>query len=229
MEETKELPQPEFIPIKVRRIMRVVAKAILVRLDNGEEHWVPLSQVKPPETPFKQNQRNLTIEVAEWVIENKRMGMSQEMPEDVCSMVEAVRDWDKFAITNLADRINDSNGSWLEDCLRMLVGLSPVHQEIKTVGEFMTWAQNELSPGTFRRTQSCLNWIMSRRNWQDLSMDKFTKFTIKEILDCPGFGQRSMEHLRLLLHRHGFLLEGDTRSAVEEMEESLWGVEDDDY
>ncbi len=81
--ESKEVPQPEFIPIKVRRIMRVVAKAILIRTDNGEEHWLPLSQVKPPETPFKQNQRNLTVEVAEWVVENKRIGQSQKMPNDI--------------------------------------------------------------------------------------------------------------------------------------------------
>ncbi len=228
-----ETPESDYVPIKVRRIKSITEKAILIRLDNGEEHWLPLSQVATPETPFKQNQRNLTIKVKEWLIEEKRLGMSQNIPSDIVLIIKAVRDWDKFALAILADRIRDSDGSWLEDCLKMLIELPPVHQEIKTIGEFLNWVKDDVTTADYKRIFHACRFVTQSFGRTDelfiMPMEQLVSHKKEEFLLCPDFGARSLEKLRLHLYQHGFLLEGDTRSAVEEMEEEMWGVEDDNY
>ncbi len=144
-------------------------------------------------------------------------------------MIEAVREWDKVSLSALADRIMDSDGNWLEDCLRMLVGLSPAQQEIKTIGDFVHYLKDEVSKGTYNRIVRTFDSIWGEDKWKVFPMDKLTRHTQEDFLGCPGFGRTTLDNLRIELHNVGFLLEGDSRTEVEKIEAELWGMSPSEY
>jgi hypothetical protein len=59
-----------WIHLDFERIVRETDKALLVRLEDGEEVWLPLSQISEPDS-YREGDENGTISVTEWIAEQK--------------------------------------------------------------------------------------------------------------------------------------------------------------
>lgn len=58
-----------YIHLDVSEIKRVTEKAMLVRVD-GEEHWLPLSQVADADD-YNEGDVNCTVSITEWIAREK--------------------------------------------------------------------------------------------------------------------------------------------------------------
>jgi hypothetical protein len=59
----------QWVHLDVDRIKKITDKAMLVELD-GDDHWLPLSQVSEPET-FEEGDEDVTVSITEWIAEQK--------------------------------------------------------------------------------------------------------------------------------------------------------------
>jgi hypothetical protein len=57
-----------YVHLEVERIQRVTDKALLLLLKDGEEVWIPLSQVADG-YDYQEGDENCTVSVTEWIAE----------------------------------------------------------------------------------------------------------------------------------------------------------------
>jgi hypothetical protein len=58
------------VHLDVEEIVKETDSAFLLRLDDGEEVWIPKSQVSDPES-YAQGDCNATVSVTEWIAKQK--------------------------------------------------------------------------------------------------------------------------------------------------------------
>ena len=59
-----------WVYLDVQEILRETDKAMLLRLESGEEVWIPLSQIDDADT-YSEGDRSCMISVTEWIAEQK--------------------------------------------------------------------------------------------------------------------------------------------------------------
>lgn len=64
------MPQYGWVHLDVDEILRITEKAMLLLLDDGEEVWIPLSQISRP-LDYSQGDTNCTISITEWIAKQK--------------------------------------------------------------------------------------------------------------------------------------------------------------
>lgn len=62
-----------WVHLDVDEIVRETDAAFLVRLDDGEEVWLPKSQISSPET-LAEGDCDVTVSVTEWIAKEKGLG-----------------------------------------------------------------------------------------------------------------------------------------------------------
>lgn len=51
-------------------VKKVTDKAMLLVLDDEEEHWIPISQISDPED-YEEGDEDCSISISEWIAEQK--------------------------------------------------------------------------------------------------------------------------------------------------------------
>lgn len=59
-----------WVHLDVAKIVRETDSAFLVRLESGDEHWVPKSQISDPED-YEVGDEDVTISITEWLAQQK--------------------------------------------------------------------------------------------------------------------------------------------------------------
>lgn len=59
-----------WVHLDVEEIVRETDKALLLRLDDGEEVWIPLTQIADADD-YHEGDTNCTVSVTEWIAEQK--------------------------------------------------------------------------------------------------------------------------------------------------------------
>ncbi len=59
-----------WVHINVERVVKETDAAFLLRLDDGEEHWIPISQISDPED-YQEGDENVSMSITEWIAEQK--------------------------------------------------------------------------------------------------------------------------------------------------------------
>ena len=62
-----------WVHLEFEEIVRGTEKALLVRLAEGEEVWLPLSQIADADD-YRAGQKSGTISVTEWIAQQKGLG-----------------------------------------------------------------------------------------------------------------------------------------------------------
>lgn len=64
------MSQSGFVHINVDRILHETDAAFRVRLESGDEHWIPKSQMADADD-YEAGDENCTISITEWIAEQK--------------------------------------------------------------------------------------------------------------------------------------------------------------
>lgn len=59
-----------WVHLDFEEILRETDKALLVRFEDGEEHWIPLSQIADSDD-YSEGDVNGTISITEWIANEK--------------------------------------------------------------------------------------------------------------------------------------------------------------
>lgn len=62
--------QSDWVHLDVEEVLRESDKALLVRLEDGREEWLPFSQISEPDD-YKVGDRNVTISITSWLANQK--------------------------------------------------------------------------------------------------------------------------------------------------------------
>ena len=62
-----------FVHLDVEEILRETEAAFLVELENGEQHWLPKSQIADSEQ-YEAGDVNCTVSITEWIAQQKGLG-----------------------------------------------------------------------------------------------------------------------------------------------------------
>ncbi len=60
----------DWVHLDVSEVLHETDKALCVRLEDGEEIWLPKSQISDPEN-YAAGDQNCTISVSQWIAEQK--------------------------------------------------------------------------------------------------------------------------------------------------------------
>jgi hypothetical protein len=65
-------PMAEYVHFDFEEIVRETDKALLIRFSDGDEHWIPLSQVCDPDD-YHAGDKEGTISLTEWIVKQKEL------------------------------------------------------------------------------------------------------------------------------------------------------------
>lgn len=63
------MSQSGYVHVTVEKVERETASAFLLRID-GEQHWVPRSQIADPDT-YEAGDQDVTVSLTEWIARQK--------------------------------------------------------------------------------------------------------------------------------------------------------------
>lgn len=64
------MPRGNYVHLDVEEILKISEKAMLLLLEDGEEAWVPLSQIANAED-YTAGDKKATVSVTEWIAKQK--------------------------------------------------------------------------------------------------------------------------------------------------------------
>lgn len=66
----------DYVHINVKRIKKKTDKAFLLLLENGEEHWIPFSQIADDADDYNEGDRDCSMSITDWIAQQK--GIEEE-------------------------------------------------------------------------------------------------------------------------------------------------------
>ena len=64
------MSESRWVHLDVDEVLRETEKAFLIRLESGEEHWIPKSQISDVDD-YNVGDRNATVSVSSWFCEKE--------------------------------------------------------------------------------------------------------------------------------------------------------------
>lgn len=62
-----------WVHLHFEKILRETDKALQIRFESGEEHWIPLSQIADADD-YSEGDTNGSISITEWIANEKGLG-----------------------------------------------------------------------------------------------------------------------------------------------------------